>query len=67
MFPADYVKSTSYGWRKDSLWPDLEDLSKDQSVLKKLEGAIFSVFMPLEIEGKTRNYSFVFVAKSVEY
>jgi hypothetical protein len=67
MFPADHVKSTSSGWSKESLWPDLVDTSGEQSHLKKLEGAMFSVFMPLEIQGKTKNYSFIFTTKSVEY
>ena len=67
MFPAEYVKSTARGWSKGSMWPVLGSLSEDQSALKRFEESTSSVFMPLEVHGKTKNYNFVFKVTSFEY
>jgi hypothetical protein len=67
MFPADHVKSTSSGWSKLPMWTDLVELTEDNSPLKKFEGAMFSLFMPIEVQGKTKNYNFIFTTKSVEF
>jgi TPR repeat protein len=67
MFPVDRIESTSSGWIKAPMWPEFVGLSEDHSSLKIHEGASFSLFMPLEIRGKTKNYNFIFTTKSVEY
>jgi hypothetical protein len=69
LFPIEYIQPGSRGFAcwVQCIWPDVGDVSKDESNLKKLEGSGFSVFMPLEIGGKTKNYSFVFKIVSVEY
>lgn len=67
MFPSDHFKVASFGSHIEPLWPDLVNMSGDQSALKKVEGTMFSVFVPLDIGGTTKNYSFVFKITSVEY
>ena len=67
IFPTDNIVSGSSGLSQRPLWPDTGYISKDQSHLKNLEGNTFSVFMPIEIGGKTKNYSFVFKIVSVGY
>jgi hypothetical protein len=67
IFPTDYVVSGSSGLSEEPLWPNTGYVSKDQSHLKGLEGSTFSVFMPIEVGGKTKNYSFVFKIVSVAY
>jgi len=67
LFPADHVRSTSSGWHREPLWPDLVDITEDHSRLKGLEGTAFSVFLPLEAQAKMRAYSFVFTTRSVEF
>jgi hypothetical protein len=66
MFPADHLKSTEAGWIKEPMGPDFVELFRDQLSLKSFEGETFSLFMPLEIQGKTRNYNFIFTIKSVK-
>ena len=67
LFPTDRIKSGSEGLSQEPLWPSMGYVSKDQSGLKALEGSTFSVFLPIEISGKTKNYSFVFKIVSVVY
>jgi hypothetical protein len=67
IFPTDYIESGSSGLHQKPLWPDGGYLSKDNSYLNSLEGNTFSVFMPIEVGGKTKNYSFVFKIVSVAY
>lgn len=64
--PADninYVSGTGYsssGWEVRPLFPNGE------SALE-YEGKTFSVFMPLEINGETYNYTFTFSISDVEF
>jgi hypothetical protein len=67
LFPTDYIVSGSEGLSQKPVWPDTGYVSKDESHLKTLEGSTFSIFMPIEVGGKTKNYSFVFKIVSVLY
>jgi len=67
LFPIDYILSGSGGLTQTPLWPDTGYVSKDESHLKTLEGSTFSIFMPIEVGGKSKNYSFVFKIVSVLY
>ena len=62
VFPIDYVHYSSGqygGWREDSLFPD-------GPLAEKYQNLSFSVFMPLAINGITKNYLFTFKIAKVE-
>jgi hypothetical protein len=67
LVPTDHITLSSSGWSHRPLWPDVQYLSKDASHLKQLEGSKFSVFLPVEMQGKVRNYNFAFTIDSVEF
>ena len=61
LFSTDFIKSGS----KQPLWPDTGYVLEDEPPLKNLEGTTFSVFMPIDVAGKTKNYSFVLKIRSM--
>jgi len=61
VYPTDYVSYTSGkygGWNEQDLFPEAPKA-------KLYKGKKFSVFMPLEIKGKTKNYFFGFKINDV--
>lgn len=63
--PTDNIYYTSGrygGWSRHPLFPTILNIAESEknSILKGLEGKTFTLFMPIEIEGKSHNYTFVF-------
>ena len=61
VYPTDYVHYSSGkygGWSEEDMFPDAPKA-------KLYKGKSFSVFMPLEINGKTKNYFFRFIIDDV--
>lgn len=53
MYPSDAVAMVGGEWMTPMLFPEAPKAAL-------FKGKSFSVFMPLEINGATRNYNFVF-------
>lgn len=61
VFPADYASYTSGkygGWMEEPLFPDGPNA-------KDYKGQSFGVFMPIEVNGRVKNYHFVFKVEDV--
>ena len=67
LLPADHITSSSSGWSEKPLWKDFAHLSEDLSVLKRHIGSTFALFLPIEVEGKTKNYTFLFKITDVAF
>jgi hypothetical protein len=57
--PTDYVAFISGNWKQGNILPD-------NVAAKQLKGKTVSVFMPLEINGSIKNYSFEFLVSKVQ-
>ena len=57
--PTDYMAFISGNWKQENILPD-------NVVAKQLKGKTVSVFMPLEINGSVKNYSFEFLVSNVQ-
>jgi len=56
--PTDYVDfSKNFGWSTNSLFPRAPEAAH-------FDGKAFSVFMPLQVEGKIKNYLFTFTIEA---
>jgi hypothetical protein len=53
---VDYTSGSSGGWKSKAFFPVLSDDPKNNLYV----GKSFGLFMPLEIDGQVRNYSFLF-------
>jgi hypothetical protein len=63
IFPTNnvsYVSGQYGGWREKPIFPEGEEA-------KMYEGKSFSVFMPLEVNGETKNYTFTFDITNVSH
>jgi hypothetical protein len=63
IFPTNnvsYVSGQYGGWREKPMFPEGEEA-------KMYEGKSFSVFMPLEVNGETKNYTFTFDITNVSH
>jgi hypothetical protein len=59
VYPTDAVIRSGNDWETPKLLPSAP-------LAAQLKGQSFSVFMPLEIDGVTKNYNFVFTISDVK-
>ncbi|MEY2833582.1 MAG: hypothetical protein RLZZ574_2841 [Cyanobacteriota bacterium] len=63
IYPSDnisYISGKYGGWSEKPMFPEGEEA-------KMYEGQTFSVFMPMEINGEVKNYTFTFDINEVSY
>ena len=60
--PADYFFFEAGSWRQARLFPETVKLGDPVSAeaVKKMEGRSVTVFLQVEVNGKSQNYVFVF-------
>ena len=63
IYPSDhisYISGRYGGWRERPMFPEGEEA-------KMYEGESFSIFMPMEVNGEVKNYTFTFDIDEVSY
>jgi hypothetical protein len=66
IFPSDNVSYYQGGKYSSSRWEE-KPMFLEGEEAKRFEGKSFSVFMPMEINGEVKNYTFTFDVKGVSY